>query len=134
MVGVNFKRMQCQFVFACYGFEYVFHANLYCSLIEDFAPLGFHCDGVAFGSQVFYSDSLELFSLNLPCGGVGMRIPFTSVRNETYNVILDVLAWILKQLALGIWPVTRHDGTDFAQGDTHTDQISRKNISLQTPC
>lgn len=86
-------------------------------------PLGLHCDGVPFGSQVFYSDSLELFSLNFPCSEHGMRIPFTSVqknhmiKHDTYNAILQVLAWSLKHLALGILPETRHDGSPFQPGE-----------------
>lgn len=89
----------------------------------DHIPLGLHCDGVPFGSQVFYSDSLELFSLNFPCGPVGKRLPFTSVqknhlvKHETYNAILGVLAWSLKHLALGILPETRHDGSPFGPGE-----------------
>lgn len=93
------------------------------SPMSDFIPLGLHCDGVPFGSQVFYSDSLELFSLNLPCGHVGMRIPFTSVqknhlvKHDTFNAILEVLAWSLKHLALGIHPTCRHDGGPFGPGE-----------------
>jgi hypothetical protein len=89
----------------------------------DYVPLGFHCDGVPFGSQIFYSDSLELFSLNFPCGTVGMKIPFTSVqknhliKHETYQSILQVLAWSLKHLAFGTMPDQRQDGTAFGPGE-----------------
>jgi hypothetical protein len=102
------------------------------SPVSDFVPLGFHCDGVPFGSQVFYSDSLELFSLNFPCGDIGTRIPFTAVqrthlvKHETYNAILGVLAWSLKQLAFGVWPETRHDGSNFDMGDAHRTTLQHK--------
>jgi hypothetical protein len=98
-------------------------ANGLGSPAADFVPLGLHCDGVPFGSQVFYSDSLELFSINFPCGNIGMRIPFTSVqknhliKHQTYNAILDILAWSLKNLALGAFPVQRHDGKPFGLGE-----------------
>lgn len=99
---------------------------------EDFIPLGFHSDGVPYGSQMFYSDSLELFSLNLPCGSIGMRIPFTSaqknhlVKHETYNAILEVLSWSLKHLAWGTFPITRHDGTAFDKGETWRSNLGNK--------
>ena len=53
------------------------------SHVADYTPLGLHCDGVPYGSQVWYQDSLELFSINMPCGpAAGMRIPFTSVQKN----------------------------------------------------
>ena len=102
------------------------------SPVEEFVPLGLHCDGVPFGSQMFYSDSLELFSINFPCGNVGMRIPFTSVqrthlvKHKTYNAILEVLAWSLTHLAFGTWPTKRHDGADFDKGDAHRSKLHNK--------
>ena len=98
----------------------------------EFIPLGLHCDGVPFGSQVFYSDSLELFTLNLPCGPFGMRIPFSSaqknhlVKHETFNAILQVLAWSLKHLAWGTFPTSRHDGTPFAKGEIWRSTLGSK--------
>ena len=107
-------------------------AGLNCP-VADFTPLGLHCDGVPFGSQVFYQDSLELFTLNLPCGpGTGMRIPFTScqkshlVKHDTYNAILGILAWSLKMLAVGTLPSTRHDGSPFGQGEQHRAAMAEK--------
>ena len=90
---------------------------------SEFIPLGLHSDGVPYGSQIFYSDSLELFSLNLPCGTAGMRIPFTSVQKKhlvkhtTYNAVLEILAWSLKHLAFGTLPASRHDGAAFGEGE-----------------
>ena len=97
---------------------------------SSYLPLGLHCDGLPFGSQIFYSDSLELFNLNFPCGDQGMRIPFTSVQKKhlvkhaTYNAIMEVLAWSLQKLAAGIFPEARHDGTAFGPGET-----ARKNLA-----
>jgi len=74
---------------------------------------------------VFNSDSLELFTLNFPCGGVGLRIPFTSaqkkhlVKHETFNAILKILAWSLMHLAFGTFPSRRHDETEFGPGESH---------------
>ncbi len=98
---------------------------------DDFIPLGLHCDGVPFGSQIFYSDSLELFSLNFPCGNHGMRIPFTSVqkihlvKHETYNAILEVLSWSLKHLAFGTLPSMRHNGEDFGKSETFRARMAQ---------
>ena len=98
---------------------------------EDYIALGLHCDGVPFGSQVFYSDSLEVFSINFPCGEKNMRIPFTSVqknhlvKHETFNAILEVLAWSLKHLALGTFPSQRHDGTEFGPGEKHRQSVGQ---------
>ena len=93
------------------------------SPLEQFVPLGLHSDGVPFGSQNFYADSLELFSISFPCGNIGLRIPFTSVqkihlvKHTTYNASLQVLAWSLKHLAFGTFPNHRHDGTEFGPGE-----------------
>ena len=96
----------------------------------DFIPLGLHCDGVPFGSQVFYSDSLELFSLNFPCLHSGMRIPFTSVqrthlvKHETYNAIFEVLSWSLKHLAFGTFPSRRHNDDPFGKREQFRSRLS----------
>lgn len=89
----------------------------------DHIAMGLHFDGVPFGSQIFYSDSLEVFSLNFPCSDLGMRIPFTSVqrthlvKHVTFNAVLEILAWTLKSLAFGIFPTCRHDGTEWSVGE-----------------
>ena len=108
------------------------HASIYAHIDKvaaglntpsDYIPLGLHFDGVPFGSQVFYSDSLELFSLNFPCSTDGIRVPFTSVqkthlvKHVTYNAILEILSWSLKHLAFGTLPVQRHDGTPWGIGE-----------------
>lgn len=101
---------------------------------ENFIALGLHCDGVPFGSQVFYTDSLELFTLNLPTGpkgNQGMRIPFTSVqrnhlvKHQTYSAILEVLAWSLRHLAFGCFPSTRHDGSPWGQADYERSKFAK---------
>ena len=99
--------------------------------VSDYVAIGLYADGVPFGSQVFYSDSLELFSFNLPCADQGLRIPFTSVqkihlvKHSTFNAIFDVMAWSLKHLALGKFPLQRHDGTDFGPGEKHRHNLGQ---------
>jgi hypothetical protein len=102
---------------------------------EDVIPLGFHCDGVPFGSRVFTDDSLELFSLNFPCAVKdGLRVPFTAlqrkhlVKHETYNAVMDVLTWSLKCLALGVFPQCRHDGSEWLPSDS-----TRSKMGLVSP-
>lgn len=101
---------------------------------SEFIALGLHCDGVPYGSQIFYSDSLELFTINLPTGpegNGGMRIPFTSVqkqhlvKHQTYNAVLEVLAWSLKQLAFGCFPTSRHDGSDWGPADAGRAKLAK---------
>ena len=89
----------------------------------DHIPMGLHFDGVPFGSQIFYSDSLEVFSVNFPCSDYTVRIPFTSiqkkhlVKHQTFNAVLAVLAWSLKCLAFGSFPECRHDGSTWTDGE-----------------
>ena len=97
-------------------------------------PMGLHFDGVPFGSQVFYSDSLELFSLNFPVSAdYTVRVPFTSIqkkhmiKHETYQSILSVLAWSLKLLALGVFPNQRHDGSFWGMGEKQYREHFYKN-------
>ena len=102
----------------------------------DHIPLGLHFDGVPFGSQVFYSDSLEVFSINFPCSDYTVRIPFTSiqkkhlVKHETFNAVLAVLAWSLKCLAFGVFPKGRHDGASWQAGE---QQFRRRFYSEHQP-
>ena len=89
----------------------------------DHIPMGLHFDGVPFGSQIFYADSLEVFSLNFPCSDYTRRIPFTSiqkkhlVKHQTFNAVLEILAWSLKCLAFGTFPECRHDGSSWSAGE-----------------
>jgi hypothetical protein len=102
---------------------------------EGVIPLGFHCDGVPFGSRVFTDDSLELFSMNFPCEDKGgLRVPFTALQRRhlakhiTYNAVLEVLKWSLNCLAMGVNPQCRHDGSPWRTSDK-----SRSKKGLQSP-
>jgi hypothetical protein len=97
-------------------------------------PLGFHCDGVPFGSRVFTDDSLELFSLNFPCAVKdGLRVPFTSLQRRhlakhiTYNAVLEILKWSLNCLAMGVNPQCRHDNSPWLPSDS-----SRSKMGLES--
>ena len=91
---------------------------------------------VPFGSQIFYSDSLEVFSVNFPCSDYKVKMPFTSVqkkhlvKRKTFNAALEILAWSLKCLALGTFPGCRHDGSAWTEGEK---QFRKKFYSAHKP-
>lgn len=72
------------------------------------------------------SESVQVFSLNLP--GLpppwrGLRIPLVGFSKKhfagkaTHDSVMEVLAWSFQQLAMGRWPMARHDGLDWQPGD-----------------
>ena len=77
-------------------------------------------DGVPFNFD--RSESLDVFSISIPGlqGKVrNMRIPLFAVphrnviRFDTLDDLMDVLRWSFVHLALGRWPMVRHDNSEF---------------------
>jgi hypothetical protein len=75
-------------------------------------PLGMHGDGVPFTKK----DSLELISFNFLAQPHGWRVPFTGISKayvchcgclgkHTWDDILQVLAWSLRALCSGVFPI-----------------------------
>ena len=86
------------------------------------------------------TDSLELFTLNLP----GLPAPWSNIRiplcalskkhissKNTYDDLLGVLAWSFKHLAIGKAPSARHDGSPFGALDgTRRKTIAGKSLDI----
>ena len=75
-------------------------------------PLGLHGDGVPFTKK----DSLELISFNFLAQPHGWRVPFTGISKgyvchcgclgkHRWDDILQVLAWSLRALCAGVFPI-----------------------------
>ena len=89
---------------------------------EAVLPMGLHGDGVPFN----VGDSLEQFSFNCPCWsgeGLSPRLLFTAVpkqfvgKRQTIACLLNIAAWSFKMMAMGTFPVARHDGTPWLSTD-----------------
>ena len=86
-------------------------------------PLGLWCDGCPCNWD--RTKSVEVWSLNIP--GISewqaLRLPLVTlfkqfvITENTFDDVLTVLAWSMQHLALGVYPLHRHDGTPFGQKD-----------------
>ena len=79
-------------------------------------PIGLHGDGAPFQAKM--KDSLEQFSWNFPAEDKSSRMLFTAIPKKfvgprTFDSLLDIFAWSLQVLQIGILPAVRHDGTPF---------------------
>ena len=103
---------------------------------SDLIPLGIWQDGV----PCFWDRSIscEIVSLLFP-GATGkyknLRIPVTAFSKDragpnTFDDIFAVIQWSLQQLAVKMWPASRHDGTAFTQSDTWRSRMRSKAVSL----
>ena len=71
------------------------------------------------------TESAECFSVNLPGQAKdykGLRLPVTTLSRKmigphTWHDIMEVIAWSFRHLAAGVWPLKRHDGSDFSKAD-----------------
>lgn len=94
-----------------------------------FIPVGLWGDGVPCNWD--RTDSLEVLSWNLPGAAPpwkSLRLPITAVSrknvsSETFDALLQVVAWSFQAMASGIYPSRRHDGTLF---ETPSDTARRK--------
>ena len=51
--------------------------------------------------------------------------------NETYEDILEIVAWSLQQLGAGVFPDKRHDGTAWLQSDTKRANQQDKPLGIK---
>jgi hypothetical protein len=68
-------------------------------------------------------DSFEQFSWNLVADSKSSRIVFATIPKKfvcegTFDAILEIFAWSMKQLLLRLMPSVRHDGTPFDKSDS----------------
>jgi hypothetical protein len=90
----------------------------------DFVPVALWGDGVPCNYD--RTESLEAFTLSLP-GLKGpnrlLRIPLACltkkfvIKEETFDDILEVIAWSFRVSSVGLFPATRHDGACFLKSD-----------------
>ena len=100
--------------------------------------LGLWGDGVPFNWD--RSQSMELFTLSLPGLSApwdALRVPLAGVNRKflvkqaTLDDLCDVLAWSFQQLALGIFPLARHDKSAFIDTDNHRRKQAGKPLLLR---
>ena len=94
--------------------------------IEELLGLGIWIDGVPYNWD--RSQSLEVITLSFP-GLTGewknLRIPLTAIpkgwvaTNETFDDLLEIVAWSLRHLAAGVHPTARHDGEPWLPSEKH---------------
>ena len=74
------------------------------------------------------NESVETLAISIPNltgADAAMIIPFAvimathCISHETLNDLLEIFAWSLKCLALGVFPETRHDSSAFQAGEQH---------------
>ena len=109
------------------------HAPELLPLVQEFAlalgvdaakviPLGVHGDGVPFAAKM--TDSLEQLSWNFCAQPASQRVLFTAIPKSavagraTWDALLAIFSWSMRQLALGVWPSLRHDGSPWGPKDT----------------
>ena len=93
-------------------------------------PVGLWADGVPCNWD--RSETIETVSFNLPGlinESQAMRVPITGlskrqVTADTWDDIFEIIAWSFGQMAVGLYPEKRHDGTAF----THTMDHKRKRL------
>jgi hypothetical protein len=99
--------------------------------------VGLWCDGVPCNWD--RTESLEIVTINLP-GLEGsdslLRIPITAmnkkfmVKFETYDDILEIVAWSFQQLLLGTHSSQRHDNTAFNKTDSKRAKMKGKPLNV----
>lgn len=91
-------------------------------------PLGLHGDGVPFAAKM--RDSLEQLSWHVCSDPAGQRLLFAAMPKscmagrKTWDALLSVWAWSMRQMALGSWPTARHDGRPWLVSDAQRSQRS----------
>ena len=101
------------------------HESIEEKLQSPFVSVSLWGDGVPFSWD--RKKSADMWTISFP--GLqekkmrDLRIPITSMPHEfvcrsTQDDLMEILSWSFKALALGSYPTSRHDQTDFVQGDT----------------
>ena len=97
---------------------------------------GLWCDGIPCNWD--RTESVETFTLNLP-GQDGafksLRLPITAISrkqlcDQTWDDILEVIAWSFQHAAAGTKPAARHDDTAFLKSDWKRKKDYEKNSKL----
>lgn len=99
--------------------------------------VGLWGDGVPMNNE--RTESLEIVSILLP----GLPAPYRNLRvpvfalskrffakGETYEDILQVVAWSFTMCVGGHWPKQRHDGQEFLRTDRNRKQLSRATVGM----
>lgn len=91
------------------------------SQIQDMLGFGLHCDGVPHSWD--REESCEVFSMSLP--GLGgefknMRIPLfsmphSSFSENTWDDLMEIIAWSIRFAWQGVFPEERHDNQPFKE-------------------
>ena len=97
---------------------------------ESVVPLGLWIDGTPCNFD--RSESLESVCLNFPGSAANrtMRIPVTAItkrhllKQQSFDEILEVVAWSFRCLSEGKYPTCRHDGSDFNKWDAKRKRLA----------
>ena len=104
--------------------------------VESLLGWGLHGDGIPCNYD--RTESVVMISLNLPglSGRNGrMRIPLVilpdyAVSENTFDDIMEVLAWSMRHMLDGIRPSCRHDGQPFNKSDDKRAKRAKKSGNL----
>ena len=100
--------------------------------VQTTVPIGLHGDGVPFAAKM--RDSLECVSWNIITDISGDRFLYTcfpksfAAGRSTWDALLEVFAWSMKQLMLGLWPGCRHDGRPWQPSDKTRQTYSGRQL------
>ena len=106
---------------------------------KDLAAVGLWTDSVPCNWD--RTESVEIVSIDLPGLAENWRtlrlplvaFPSKSVGPNTFDDIMEVVAWSFKHLTMGVWPSERHDGSEWEASDVgkrkgrHRDPKARCN-------
>ena len=106
---------------------------------KDLAAVGLWTDSVPCNWD--RTESVEIVSIDLPGLAENWRtlrlplvaFPSKQVGPNTFDDIMDVVAWSFKHLTMGVWPSERHDGSEWEASDAgkrkgrHRDPKARCN-------
>ena len=106
--------------------------------LEHTVALGFWLDGVC--TKWDRSNSHEMLCLALPGltgRGHQLRIPLCVVekkyvaKHTTWDAILRIMVWSLERCALGLWPLSRHDGSAWHRTDKDRRKVHGQSMGGQ---
>ena len=97
---------------------------------ESVVPLGLWIDGAP--CNFYRSESSESVCINFPGSAANrtMRIPVTAItkrhllKQQSFDEILEVVAWSFRCLSEGKYPTCRHDGSDFNKWDAKRKRLA----------
>lgn len=110
-----------------------FCATWGCTRASTFA-IGLHGDGVPFKAKM--EDSLEQLSWSFASDPTSDRILFAVIPKsfvtgeDTFKDLFSIFTASMKQLALGVWPSMRLDGTAWLQSDLKRSKLGGNKLSF----